>query len=139
MDHVIAKPRAIALKAPVKTSTLASGAAALKTTRMKNSPVSVSSNCWASRILKPPSNSAAETFATIPGRLTQERVRMWRVLDTRAPYGSGRRRRLPLRLFQQGLDRGQDFFNDDCDAIRVGVQPVRLVELWIARDAVKEE
>ncbi len=78
--------------------------AGLNSTRMKKSPVSVSSNCCASRMLNPPSNSAAETLATIPGRLMQERVRMRRTLDIEAPFGRpaiGRRRR-PLATGNSG-------------------------------------
>jgi hypothetical protein len=37
-------------------------------------------------MLKPLSNSAVETFATIPGRLTHDKVRMWRVLDNETSW-----------------------------------------------------
>src|SRR5580704_6874335 len=143
IDHDIAKPIAIALKVSRSSSTFASGPLALNTTRIKKSPVSTSSNCWASRMLNPPSNRAAATFATIPGRLTQDKVSMWRLLDTRAPYDDPqpkrRRRPLSVRLLQQRLDRRQNLLNDDLDPLRVRVQTVRLVELRIARYAIKEE
>ena len=109
---------------------------------MKKSPVSMSSNCCASRMLNPPSNSAAETFATIPGRLTHERVRMWRVLDTRAPYddfaadgGAGYR----FTCFSSASTDGRIFWTMISTPAGVRVQPVGLIELRIARDAVEEE
>ena len=52
---------------------------------------------------------------------------------------SGRQRWLPAHLFQQGLDRGQDLLNDDLDPFGVWMQPVRLIELRIARDVLKKE
>src|ERR1700685_4112090 len=42
-------------------------------------------------------------------------------------------------LLQERLDRRQNLLNDDLDSLGVGVQTVRLVELRVARDAVKEE
>ena len=39
-------------------------------------------------MLKPPSNSAVETLATIPGRLAHESVRMWRGLDMSTPLSA---------------------------------------------------
>jgi hypothetical protein len=37
-------------------------------------------------MLKEPSNSVAATFATIPGRLTHDNVRMYRALDIRISF-----------------------------------------------------
>ena len=62
-------------------ATSACSSAPLNATRMKKMPVSVSSNCCASRMLNPPSNKAVETLATIPGRSAQDSVRTWRAAD----------------------------------------------------------
>src|SRR5882757_2277048 len=43
-----------------------------KATRMKNRPVPMSSNCWASVISAPDSKRAADTAATMPGRLSHD-------------------------------------------------------------------
>src|SRR3954451_4869524 len=45
------------------------------TTRMKKRSDSVSSNCWASRMLQPASNRYVDTAATMPGRLGQDSLR----------------------------------------------------------------
>src|SRR5215831_18600110 len=59
---------------------------------------------------------------------------MWRPLDNESSLPL-----LMVRLLQERLDRRQDFLNDDLNPLGVRVQPVRLVELGVARDAVKEE
>ena len=47
--------------------------------------------------------------------------------------------RYGFACFSSASTEGRIFSNDDLDALRVRMQPVRLVELRIARDAVEEE
>ena len=53
-----------------------------KATRMKNLPVSASSNCAASVMSPPCRASRVATAATMPGRLSQRKVRTWAVIGS---------------------------------------------------------
>src|ERR1700689_2425187 len=109
IDQFIDNGSAVSPKRSLKTVKPTDPGTLSKTTRMKKLPVSVSSNCCASRMLKPPSNRAVETRATMPGRLAQDRVRTLRRAGMGVSVGgesdevfvSGRRREglaIPVKL-----------------------------------------
>src|SRR5262245_43866384 len=71
----MAKRCAIAVKPVCSADNSTARSAAVNTTRMKNFFVSVSSNCWASRMFWPLWARKVETAATMPGRSGQDKVR----------------------------------------------------------------
>jgi hypothetical protein len=74
---------AIAAKPVCNADNSTARSAAVNTTRMKNLPVSTSSNCWASRMFCPFWARKVDTAETMPGRSGQDRVRtnwLWGIL-----------------------------------------------------------
>src|SRR5204863_5879269 len=68
------KRSAMAVKPVCSEARSTARSAAANTTRMKKWPVSISSNCWASRMFCPLWARNVETAETMPGRSGQESV-----------------------------------------------------------------
>src|SRR3954452_16246729 len=72
--HLPVHAEPLAVKPVCSEARSTARSAAANTTRMKKCPVSISSNCWASRMFCPLCARNVETAETMPGRSGQDSV-----------------------------------------------------------------